>query len=216
MNEIEILHRVRGVNQPDLLPAGDLQSQVTGRGDQIVVIGLPQLAEVVRFGRSFSAFQTAAVAPVVALPTTSAPLSIFNGEPDGGLSYVIDDIFSIVVASAAAATGITMAHMLGTGKKVAPTAAAIVPKGLSGRVYNGRAVLALASTVVDDVWLPVNGQANQAPSINQIGSSVSAAIDGRIIVPPGHMYSIAVVANTAALITVRMGLRWHEVQLALG
>jgi hypothetical protein len=129
---------------------------------------------------------------------------------------VIDDIFATVVVSAAAATGISMAHMLNMGKKSAPTAAAIVPKGLSGRVYNGRAVLALALAVTDDLWVPANCQGNQAPGTNQIGSVVSAPIDGRIIVPPGHLYSIAVLANTAATITVRMGLRWHEVALALG
>lgn len=208
---VDILGFVRRV-APGLYSAGQAQAHVNSRGDSLVALGLPPLAEVVRMGESYGVVQASAVAPVVALPTATAQVSLWNGEPDGGKSYVIDSVFATVVVSAGAATGIGLAGMLNKGRVSAMTAD-LTPFGLAGHAYAGKGKVDLAATVVDDGWHPI-GNSVVGPA-SQIGLNVDVKVNGLYIVPPGGAFSIAALANTVTTITVKMGIRWHEVQLDL-
>jgi hypothetical protein len=214
--EVDCLFRVRAT-QPSLeqLPQGtDQQAAINPRGDILIAQSLPTRTEETRLRRTFKVIATTAVAPVVALPTTTAPMSLWNGEQDTGRLYVITKIGAICVVSAGAATGLQMAHLINVGKVAAPTSAGLVNRGTAGQVYNGSGIVALAVTVVDEGWFPVG----QGPigAASQIGMGVEANIDGGIIVPPGYRYSICVIANTVTTITVRMYIEWFECLLPLG
>lgn len=185
------------------------------RGDALVAYGSPGMTEVTRMGEGYQLITTTAVAPVVALPTTTSQLTIWNGEASGtGKLYSIDSIFAVVVVTAAAATGLGMCALLNAGEKAAPTAGTLVARGLAGQVYAGMMVNALAQTVVDEGWMPW-GNSVVGPA-SQVVLTFEAQINGRIVVPPKHLFHTAALANTASSITVRQGIRWHEIRVPVG
>lgn len=210
-----IMKLVRGKSAPsDLYTKGEGSPAINGRGDSLIALALPERSELVRHGESYGVIAQSAVAPVVALPTTTAQLSIWNGEPDGGKSYIIDSLIGMVAVSAGAATGVGFAGMLNRGRVTKPTSDLTSIFGMAGHPYAGKAVIDLAATVVDDVWHPI-GSAVVGPA-SQVALPFEAQVYGQYIIPPGGMFSMAVLANTVTTITVKQGLRWHEVQLDLG
>lgn len=193
----------------------DEQACINPRGDLLVANSLPPRAEAGRLKRIFKVITTTAVAPVVAIPTTTAQLSLWNGESGpNAKSYVITQIGAFCVVSAAAATSLQMVHLINVGIKAAPTASGLTTRGTAGQVYNGTGVTGLAVSVTDDGWFPA-GNSVVGPA-SQIGLAVKAEIGGSIIVQPGFLYSIAVVANTATTITVRQYIEWEEYILPMG
>ncbi len=208
---IEVAARIRDARSQGLAPNGNLS--VNERGELVVVHGLPGQTEIVRTGESYFAFQATEVAPIVALPTTTAQLSLWNGEPDGGKSYAIDSLICTATVSAGAATGIGFAGLINPGRVALPSGSLLTPKGLSGQPYNGRGKAVLAATVVDDTWHPI-GTSVVGPA-GQIGLNVEQAVEGRYLLPPGHLFSLAVLANTVTTIRVKMGIRWHEKMLGV-
>src|SRR3990167_10072401 len=63
--------------------------------------GLPY-SKWVAEGKGYSVIEATATAGVAALPTTTAGLTIQNGEPDNGKWYVVHSVFAECEASAAA------------------------------------------------------------------------------------------------------------------
>lgn len=215
MTKVEMVYRVRGNSPPSkLYGAGDGEPDVNARGDVLTALALPERTEMVRHGESYGVIAATAVAPVVALPTTTAQLTLWNGEPDGGKSYIIDSLIGMVAVSAGAATGVGFAACIHKGRKAKPTSDLTTIFGLAGHPYSGKAVIDLAATVEDDVWHPV-GNAVVGPA-SQVAMPFEVPVYGMYIVPPGGMFSMAVLANTVTTITVKQGLRWHETQLDLG
>lgn len=194
------------------------------RADLLVAKGLPENTEIVRMRQSYIAGydqSIAAVAPLVALPTTAAgagTVSMFNQEQDNGKIYIIDSLWCIVNSAIGAATPLTMIAMLGVGKFSNATAITndVTPRGLAGQAYRGTAVidLAYAGTLVDDNWQPVGSSLNAIAA--NLGSVVDVPCRGIFVVPPGHAFHFGVVANTATATSVKFGVRWHEVQLPVG
>ncbi len=211
----ELITLVRGKVDPVLdLPGGGEGPLVTNpRGDLSIAQALPYRAEVVRMRNSYSVLSASAVAPVVAMPTTAAHFSMSNNEADGGRSYIIDGFYQIVVASAAAATPLSIAVMLNTGRSTA-VAATLTAKGLAGQVYRGSGTFAVGTTVVDEGWFPVGNSGVGAAG--HLGHVVETPVDGLFIVPPGGKLSLVSLANTVTTITCRIGVRWHEVQIPIG
>lgn len=222
--ELQTLVRARSDCQADIATGDDAYLVTNSRGDLLVARALPDLAELVRMRQSYvvSLDQAGtAVAPLVALPTTAAgagTMSILNGEQDNGKIYILDSLFCHVVVAAAAATPLTLAGMLTIGKFSNATAPVsdLTPRGTAGQAYKGSAVvdLAYAGTLVDDGWQPF-GTSAQAIAAS-IGMTYEVPINGLIVIPPGHFFTMGVIANTVTTITVKFGMRWHEVQLPIG
>lgn len=209
---IDVLKFIRKT-APGLYGQGAAQPHANGRGDSLVALGMPGVAEVVRMRESYGAIAATAVAPVVALPTTTAQLSLWNGEQQGGKSYVIDSVFAHVVVSAGVATGVGIVGMINK-RAAAQMVADITPFGLAGHVYAGSGIVDVGATVVDDGWHPI-GNSIIGPA-SQVAMNVDIPVNGLYIVPPGGAFSIAVVANTVTTITAKMGFRWHEMLVDLG
>ena len=92
----KITGRVRGLfsgNYPE--NKEDEQFLMNNRGDQLVAQSLPELTEVVRLGESYQVIAASGIAPLTAAPTTTAGLSLYNGEPATGKCYAIDS-FGVV------------------------------------------------------------------------------------------------------------------------
>lgn len=199
---------------------GDLSTEqkleATKRGALLIQHDLPTWAELVNAGVMWTVGQAAATAAVTALPTTTAGISLYNNEPEGGKSFILHSVFANQVANAAAQASWGLAHCVNVGKPATlPTADIAVTsiKGMKARQgnYGGYAIVDLAATVTDDLWKPVGGSVGTVV-VSLGGTQVDVFLDGLVILPPGGMYSLQAVAS-AVDITARMGFRWAEVQL---
>ena len=209
---------VRKLFAPEYPDGYPQQPQVNNRGDLIVVQGLPPFAELTRLGQAWSvAIATgSAFAPVAAWPTTLANIVLYNGNPAGGKSLVIDSIWASAITSIAAASSFTLLAQISNAGVAAPTNdTAQLITGKAGLTYAGLAKRAVANTafMIANKWTVV-GQSSGHPA-TAIGAGAFADIAGRLIVPPGACLGVNVVASTAAG-TMVQGIDWYEVQLALG
>jgi hypothetical protein len=212
----KITGRVRGMfagNYPE--NREEEQFHINMRGDQCIAQALPERAELVRMGNSYISVGTA-VAPVAAMPTTTAHFSLWNGENDDGMSYIIDYVGTYNTASAAAAINIGLAAQLNLGKITNP-AGAIAIKSLSGRInYRGKGNTKASVTVTNDsAWHTVGYPIVCANTANLM-LGIEVPCYGRYIVPPGGMFSLASLCNAAGSATCAPWIIWHEVKMILG
>jgi len=213
---MKITGRVRGMfagNYPE--NNEEEQFHLNMRGDMIVEQALPERTELVRMGKSYILIGTA-VAPVAALPTTAAHLSLWNGEQDDGLSYVIDTVGAWTAVSAGAAINIGMCAQQNLGK-ISNPAGTLVPKSLNGRAnYTGKGNGKASVTVTNDsAWHPV-GVPLVSANTATLMMCVEYPVYGRYIVPPGGMFSVASLCNAAGSATCQPWIIYHEVRLVLG
>jgi hypothetical protein len=230
MAESKILGRIRlllrGVDQGS--PGDDEQLALNEQGELIIAHGTSAYAEMTKMGRSFEVHTVAAVAAVVALPTTAAMLSIWNGEPDAGRCLVLDRAWGLrIVSTTAIASQASLIGCLGQ-TRVASLGAA---SGLATNPTNGNggkdtkvvsyltAVALDAVTGVNGNWRVLPGQTGglkiSAGAATVGGDFVNAEINGRIIVPPGHAFGLHVFAPLVGE-TFICGIEWHEKLLRLG
>jgi hypothetical protein len=193
----------------------DFIIQLNALGHQLIAQGLPLNAERVMRGNSWWVLGAAA-APVTALPTTTAQNSLFNGEGAGGKALIIDSFMLLVATSQTAAGSFGLAVMLNPPTIVAPASAGIALRSLSGKSnYGGKAVFAAGlSSLINSGWMPWGTSYNEVGTTNLM-TQLDIPVNGSIIVPPQGMLNMSVLAN-AATGTIQLGVRWHEVQLALG
>ena len=184
--------------------------------DLFVAQGLPPYTEMARQGLGWQAMATAAVAALVVRPTTVAIATLWNGEPAGGKTLIMDAAFAHnLVGVANSDYGIWLCvHPVGMA---APTNDITVRNSMSGRPANSgnaRTFFDNGATVADDGWFPWgNSVANV--TITVPGGQVEAKIEGRIIIPPTAGISISIVADTTG-VTSTCGFRWFEKALTLG
>ena len=153
---------------------------------------------------------------MVALPTTTAGITLQNGEAESGKWYVLHSVFAQIEASGAAVQTVGIAHCVGMSRVANATqdiALTSVKPLLGGDgPYAGLAIVDLAATVVDDLWKPVGGQISNAVASNGAGQ-IDVFLDGLVILKPKAQYSLKLV-GTATSITGRLGFRWFEVDRA--
>ena len=201
----------------------DEQLTLTGQLEQFVALGASPYGEIVRMGRAFVINDTTAVAAVVAIPTTAIGFCIYNGEPDGGRSYVIDWVAAQNVVSTAVVCQAQIIANLGQVREAIPTNSAMVPKKLNGQGpgTGDTKVLSVLTTVLPGTtgiaanWFPLGASGNKPGAAATPGYGMYAPVDGRIIVPPGRYYAVHVLANVVGETFVHW-IAWHERQLTLG
>jgi hypothetical protein len=208
---------------PDFGEALPAYAGLNNRGEQLMVEAMPLKTELTRLGNTFSvAIATGnAFTYVNGWPTTRAELVLYNGEPSGGKSYVIDSAFMADISSAAVAQSKALLAQL-VAAATAPTddTAQLITsrsgRALYGAAYPGRAKRALANTAAGQIanrWEVIG--ATTTPNAATIGASLYVDLFGGWIVPPGAALALAGLASTAAG-TAIIGVTWHELQLALG
>ena len=208
------LTRARDISQGS--PNTPRQLSVNPNGDLLVAQSMAALAELVRQGESWSKLSDE-VACVTAIPTTTAAHALWNGEPQGGKSYIIDSLGWQCVTSAAAASKFAMMVMIDNKfytaqPSTADTAVAIASR--SGRgAYTGRAKSSKTVTVVDNGWMSVGNSIETALTATG-GAQLEAVLNGSLILQPQQLLCVAVVAvNTTA--TGKVSFRWSEQQMAI-
>ena len=193
------------------------RTEVSKRGALYTQMDLPPFAQLAAEGKIWTAGEATAVAAVVALPTTTAGISLYNNEAEGGLSYVLIAAIATQVANAAAQASWHLAQCVGvlkpTTRPTADIAAASIKsfgKSPSG-AYGGNAIVDLGATVVDDLWKPIGPSVNTAV-VSLSGTAVWVPLNGGVVIGPGGTYSLKGIAS-AVDITLRIGFVWAEVQL---
>lgn len=222
--EVKVLSRLRklleGVDAGS--PGDDEQLTLNGQLELLVAPGSAQYTEITRIGRAFVINDTTAVAAVVAIPTTAIGFCIYNGEPDGGRSYVIDWVAAQNVVSTAVVAQAQIIANLGQFREAVPANSAMVPKKLNGvgPGYDTKAISVLttalpATTGLAANWFPLGMSAQKPGAATTPGYGCYANVDGRIIVPPGRYFAVHVLANVVGETFVHW-IAWHERQLTLG
>lgn len=193
------------------------QADINSRGDLMTAQSLPERTELVRLGNSWAVEDTTSVVDLTGVPTTTASLSFWNGEPDGGKSYVIDRVFTTVTTSAGAASAHTLFCLLNKGPVASPSGVSLTIGTKNGRNYPGKIVIARSATVTNDGWWPCPDQgmvSGAAAATTTIGLTVDSRINGNIVIPPRHEFSLALMGVNATE-AGKFGMEWHEVQLPI-
>jgi hypothetical protein len=219
MGLMKIAGRVRGLfagNYPE--NREDEQCIINNRGDMVVAQSLPELTELVRLGDSWQVALSTGLAALTALPTTTAGITIWNGEPSTGKCYAIDSFGSWeAVIDATQADTTALFAMNNVTPVAAPTATALTIRGLSGKVYGGKARPVTTLAVTNDGWFAhgAEAQAPLAPAVAGANWKINEAkVRGLYLVPPGGAFSVqAVKAGAAAAAQQFFFVRWHEVQV---
>jgi hypothetical protein len=200
----------------------DMQLTTTPQGELLASQGTAPYESIVATGRSFCIGNTAAVAAVVAIPSTAVMLALYNSDADGGRSLIIDWVAASGVAKTAAAGQAQLLGLIGQVRETAPTNSALVAKKLNGfgttdtratSIVGGTALP--ATTGIAANWLPLGPSIGFPGAAATPGHGLWAPVDGRIIVPPGRYFAMHVLADVVGSTFVGC-IAWHERQLMLG
>jgi hypothetical protein len=224
--EVKVFGRVRKLLETlDRSSAGNAEEQLsmTEQLELAIAHGTAPYGEIVRVGRAFEVHTVAAIAAVVALPTTAAMLSLQNMEADGARALVIDRVWALNIAHTAAAGQQALIGCLGQTRVAALGALSALPRnplnGNGGSDSKSQSYLnAVALDAVTGVagnWRLLPGQTGFGSSTALPGAWQNAEINGRIIVAPGRVFGVHVLADLVGS-TYLVGIEWHEKLLTLG
>ncbi len=163
-----------------------------------------------------SVITSSAVAGLVVRPTTTALVTIFNGETTGGKVLVIDRLFCFQLVSGAAQAMYQLWYCNHTQlinvAKPANDIATLRGTG-DGREPNVSAVrVDVGATVLDDGWFPVGGW-GEAEEVGILpGGGTEWECNGRLIVKPKAALSLHVSAGTTSE-DFTVGASWWRMQL---
>ena len=195
-------------------PSRQVPLRADADGRLIVTEELPSLVHLVNQGAVWSAGEATGVASVIAPPTTTAQISLYNDEEEGsGKSYLVLRAYGLVTASPAGLSQFGIVHCIHRIKPATkPTAdiaaASITNMKARGGPYNGRAIVDLALTVADDLWKPLGYSILNA--VTGVGWQADIWLDSLVIIPPGGLYSLVAVSQ-ATTVNTRLGFTWAEV-----
>lgn len=177
----------------------------------------PEAYERARNGRRFwggNQIIANGIAPVAAIPTTTATLALYNGEPDGGLNLSIERL-NFWLGSGTAAAGATLFACVSDGPiATTPTAQATgyeVASTSRGR-SRSKALWATAVTLpLDPTW---NGVLStfQLAAANVGQGDGMAFLDGGIVVPPRHALGLAILSGTGTSPLYGVSAVWSEIE----
>lgn len=153
------------------------------------------------------------VAPVAAIPTTAAHLALFNGEQAGGKSYLITSVgFTSIVSAGAAFVGQLLATNAPVGGQAPITGtAASGPLPLDGQPGGSLATVKSAVTIVNNgFWHAVGMSVNGGAATATISMGSYQLVRGLYVVPPGGIFSLAVLCSAAGSATCDCFVTWEE------
>jgi hypothetical protein len=209
---------IRGRLTPVLTPDQQRGQRLYGTqgGALLTQNDLPALVEAVNAGEVWRVMEASAVASVATNPTTGAGLSLYNGEPDAGKSYVVLGLMFEQDAAPAALAHYHLVHCIHVLKPTTlPTADLTAIRGWRARqgAYKGEAIVDIGATVSDDGWMPATPSVNTATN-SETATAIFFPSPVPVVLPPGGLYSIQCLSSDVG-VTGRRGFVWAERQLPL-
>lgn len=223
MNEIAAYGKVKGLDVDYPCRSCDHHPmELSGQGEQLFALGAAQAQENARGGRSYWVANPigSPIAAVTAIPTTAVILALYNNEPEGGRSYIIDYVWAHFVVVPAALVHCGIIGLLGQVREAIPTNSAAVVKcshGMGKLDTLARTVLNTtvpAGTGLAANWMPL-GDSIKTSIVSVAGANIVVPVEGRIIVPPGRYFGVSVLSSVTTSTSI-MGIGWTEKQLLLG
>lgn len=160
------------------------------------------------------------IAPVAAIPTTTATLGLYNAEPAGGRSLVIDRL-GFYLGSGTAAAGATLLAAVSTGQlatAVAANATGYGSQSMSGSGSQTRArwgtALTFPTSPIANAWIQIlSTQQLAAANVGQGDGQVE--LKGAFIVPPGYCLGFAILSGAGTTPLYAITAQWTELELDL-
>ncbi len=199
-----------------------MTNQLNFQSQGIVAQGNPPYTELTRAGKGWSVGLAAAVAPLAAVPTTTAHLEIFNNSAGpAAFVMVIDSLFAFELLSTNIVRAASLWAMV-TTQKAAPANTALSVFSASGlptyattaasRIITG---VGIATGVIANGWRPWGPVEAWSPAPGAgvpPGNSFECPVQGRLLVPPGCSLGMHMVSS-AATGTYTFGASYYEVQI---
>lgn len=215
-----MLGRVRQLIAPLLAEGDENQPLAFNQNNELLVsIAKPGLTEVTRVGETWQVRSAAGIAALTAAPTTTAGLSIYNGDSVGGTSLAIEAFGSDEEVSDATQIDVAMIMAMMNALPLvsaAPTDGGQIIRSTIGRQPLGVKVrTAQGATVTNDGWFPHGTTPQIVPAIAGSNFRVNEVIvSGLYIVPPGGQFNIvAVKAAAAAAAQQFYFIRFHRIRI---
>ena len=199
---------------------GGLSAEVSAgadaSGNLLVTQGNPSYAEIRRRGDAWTVQTATALTPLVAVPTTTAALEVYN---NGTRAIVVSDLFAEQILATAAVQAYAIYAMISTQKAV-PTLTALVLNSLSGKALitptaTSEVVTGVGTTVVANGWHPYGNPANFGLAAATPGNAWSADISGKLIVWPGTSLCLHIVGSLATASTFQVGCVFDMVTMSM-
>ena len=170
--------------------------------------------EITRLGGGWTAQTATLLAPLTAVPTTVAALELWNNTTSG-MNMVISDVFADMILGTAAAQAFAIYACVLVSKAV-PTLTALTVNSLSGRAAytsaaGSRVVTGVGTTVIAAGWRPWGNPMAWGTAAATPGPSWNAAVDGKLIVPPGSSLALHIVGSLTTASSFQVGASWYEV-----
>lgn len=199
----------------DVTDGGYVQPLYIGDGSAGVFQTLPPFAELMRRGDAWTVRTATLFAPLVAVPTTTAALEVYNNTPDTML--VVTDLFMEQILATAAQQANYISAMISTRKAI-PSLTALDLFSLSGKekvttVAAGGIVTGAGTTVVANGWRVHGPGNNWGLGTATPGAAYSAPVDGKLIVPYGCSLCLHVVGALATASSVHVGASFARVDM---
>ena len=206
---------VRKLSIPSYADQATAAPGINARGEMAVVQGIPERAELVRQGYSFSAQMplTSAWTLLITIPTTLSNLALQNPLASGK-SFIIDRFWVKNTTSMASACALTpLSQNVPPGTTMVANDATVLRTNLSGSLNASLAALVVASSstgCLTDKWN--HHQCLSLAATTNIGTVVSVECYGRYIVPPGGSFNVNAQESVSGGLAIA-GIEWHEVVL---
>ena len=176
----------------------------------------PDLMEFARIRRLYGANTGAgaALAPVTALPTTTATWILYNPTSNNRVFVPL----RAYCWGVSGTLGLGMALLLGAPNDVVATAptlhASSVNKALMPKSQGTSAIFGSAATIAAPVWNVM--EARSQVSAVEVGSGLVTDIKGMYLIEPGYGLAGAVLAPVGTTALFGFGLIWGELDLTMG
>ena len=172
----------------------------------LVAQSLPPFAEHQRRGDGWTVGTATLFAPIVAFPTTTAQLEVYN---NGRRTMIISSLYASQIVGPTVQEAAGIFAMVSTQKAV-PTLTALNVYSMSGKAIvvptaSSELVTGVGTTVVANGWRPWGPPISFGLGAAPPGSHWSAEIDGRIIVPPLCSLCMHIVASVATASAFQCG-----------
>lgn len=195
------------------------QESLRGTGNQSLAVAQvePEWCERSRAGQMFyggCGVIANGIAPVQAIPTTTATLALFNNEADGGRSLLIEEL-NFFLGSGTPDAGATLLAGVSLAPITAPSAAsnyATVSASSGGKA--SRAIWATAVTLATGTkWRAIGSYPQLAAATPGQGAG-PFSVRG-LIVPPRYAVGFAILSGTGTTPLFSITAAWSELVLDL-
>ena len=174
--------------------------------------------EMGRSGRSFYGgiqVVAAGIVPVVDLPTTTAPIVVYNA----GVPSPVNRLLHLKTVSIFYASGTAGVDGVGIfcGVTSAPLATALTANAANCKVQGSRPVqtsiafIGLAVTVVASAWIVLDGTAVGAAAVTGLCRTVDVSKLG-FVVPPTYAFVAGGLGDTGTTAKYGFGFAWDEIE----